>query len=305
VAEGIKRYKDFLGEVFPQFERVRKVSLNAGFNCPNLDGTIGSGGCAYCNNNSFSRVAQTAASVEEQLETGIKNIMKKSVISVVSGKTGVLAYFQSYTNTHASVQKLREIFMPVISHGNVAGIAIGTRPDCLEPPVVELLSELNKIKPVIVEIGVQSANDETLKNINRGHNSKCTFEAAERCKKAGLRTTAHVIIGLPGETLEDFLNTARALKKHEFSTVKIHPLHIVKGTRFAEEYENGKIKLLSLEEYSSAAAEFIRIIQPHIAIERVSGETLSDTLIAPAWSGDREQIWKLVLSELAGRGANG
>jgi len=298
VAEEIKRYKDFLCEVFPQFERVRKVSLNAGLNCPNIDGTIGSGGCAYCNNSSFSCVAQTAMPVLEQLEMGIRNIMKKSVISVVSGKTGVLAYFQNYTNTYAPVQKLREIFMPIISHNNVAGIAIGTRPDCLEPPVVELLSELNKIKPVIVEIGVQTINDETLKNINRGHDSKCIFDATERCIKAGLKITAHVIIGLPGETREDFSNTAHAVKKCGFSTVKIHPLHIVKETRLANEYKDGKIKLLSLEEYSVAAAEFIRIMQPDIAIERVSGESRGDTLIAPAWSGDRELIWELVLHEL-------
>lgn len=289
MAEEIKNYKAFLSEIFPQFERVRKVSLNAGFSCPNIDGTIGTGGCAYCNNSSFSRVAASPLpSVLEQLESGIKNVARKNC------ETGVLAYFQSYTNTHAPVEKLSKIFNEVISHGNVAGIAVGTRPDCLEPPVVELMANLNKIKPVIVEIGVQTVNDKTLENINRRHCSKQTLEAAERCKKSGLNITAHVIIGLPGENINDFSNTANFVKNCEFSAVKIHPLHIVKGTRFAEEYKNGKIKLLSLEEYSAAAAEFIRIAQPNVAIERVSGEGLNDTLIAPAWSGDREKIWELI-----------
>lgn len=280
MAEGIKSYKEFLSEIFPQFEQVRKVSLNAGFSCPSI--------CAYCNNSSFSSVASTPLPLLEQLNIGIKNIKKKKP------KTGILAYFQSYTNTHAPVQTLREIFTPAILHSDVAGISVGTRPDCLQPPVVELLSELNKIKPVIVEIGVQTANDITLKNINRGHTTECSHFAAKMCKTAGLAITAHAIIGLPGENTNDFLNTAKFIKECGFSAVKIHPLHIVKGTRFEKEYENGKIKLLSLEDYCKAAAEFIRIVQPGIAIERVSAESPSDMLIAPTWSGAREKIWDLI-----------
>jgi len=275
----IKLYKDFLKEVFPQCERVRKVALNAGFSCPNLDGTVGTGGCAYCNNKSFSPVAATELSVMEQLEKGIKN-------------SDVLAYFQSYTNTHAPVQKLREIFLPAILHSKVAGIAIGTRPDCLSAEVVNLLAELNSIKPVIVEIGVQSANNNTLKNINRNHTAECTRESALLCKDSGLLITAHIIIGLPGEDMEDFANTANLIADCKFSAVKIHPLHIVKGTRFAEEYENGLIKLLSMDDYCRAAAAVIRIVHPSVAIERVSAESPSDMLVAPAWCSQREKIWK-------------
>jgi len=287
----IKLYKDFLKEVFPECERVRKVSLNAGFSCPNLDGTVGTGGCAYCNNKSFSSVADTELSVMEQLEKGIKNT-----------GAGVLAYFQSYTNTYASVQKLREIFMPVILHSKIAGIAIGTRPDCLNPDVVELLAELNSIKPVIVEIGVQSANNKTLKNINRNHTAECIRAAALLCKNSELLITAHIIIGLPHEDINDFANTAKLVRDCEFSAVKIHPLHIVKGTRFAEEYAQGKIELLSMDDYCRAAAKVIRIVQPVVAIERVSAESPADILVAPAWCGQREKIWEGINAQLLADG---
>jgi len=283
----IKLYKDFLKEVFPEHKRVRKVSLNAGLSCPNLDGTVGEGGCAYCNNKSFSPVAATQLSVLEQLEKGVKK------------DTGVLAYFQSYTNTHASVQKLREIFTPIILHSKVAGLAIGTRPDCLNSSVVELLAELNKIKPLIVEIGVQSANNKTLKNINRNHTAECARASALLCKNSGLLITAHIIIGLPGEGTEDFANTAKLVRDCKFSSVKIHPLHIVKGTKLAEEYESGKIELLSMDGYCKAAAEVIRIAQPAgIAIERVSAEAPADMLVAPAWCGQREKIWDGIITNL-------
>jgi radical SAM protein (TIGR01212 family) len=292
VAEEIKIYKDFLKEVFPQYERVRKISLNAGFNCPNLDGSAGNGGCAYCNNSSFSSVAATKLPLLDQLENGIKNIRKNKK------ETGILAYFQSRTNTYAPVKKLREIFTPVISHADIAGIAIGTRPDCLQPEVAELLAELNKIKPVIVEIGVQSANEETLKNINRKHTVECARHAALLCKSLGLLTTAHIIIGLPGENMKDFINTAKLVSDCGFSSIKIHPLHIVKGTRFASDYEEGKIELISMETYCASVAEVIRIVKSNVAIERVSGESLDDTLIAPDWSGDRSGIWKGIFAML-------
>jgi radical SAM protein (TIGR01212 family) len=289
VAEEIKTYKKLLSEIFPQFKRVRKISLNADFGCPSL--------CAYCNNNSFSSLATTVLSLPEQLENGIKNVKKKKP------EIGVLAYFQSYTNTYAPVEKLRTVFTPVISHSDIAGIAVGTRPDCLQAPVVELLAELNKIKPVIVEIGVQTANDQTLKDINRNHTVECTKAAAELCKNSGLAITAHVIIGLPGEDINDFTNTAKFVKDCRFSSVKIHPLHIVKETRFEKEYKEGKIELMSITDYCKALAEFIRIVSPSVAIERVSAESPSDMLIAPAWSGNRTEIIARLYEELPFRDA--
>jgi len=284
----IRLYKDFLKEVFPECERVRKVSLNAGFSCPNLDGTVGKGGCAYCDNKSFSAVAGSEFSVMEQLEEGIRK----------NKKYDILAYFQSYTNTHAPVEKLREVFTPVIEHSRVVGISVGTRPDCLNEAVVSLLADFNKIKPVIVEIGVQSANDKTLKSINRNHTAKQVRDAAARCKNAKLLITSHIIIGLPNEDMNDFVNTAKLIVECGFSAVKIHPLHIVKGTKFAEEYARGKIGLLSMEDYCKAAAEVIRIVQPDVAIERVSADCPSYMLVAPAWCGEREKIWERVSASL-------
>ena len=268
----IKKYKDFLKEVFPEFKRVKKATINAGFGCPNL----ATGGCAYCNNVSFAG------------QNNINNIINP----------GSLAYFQSYTNTYAPVEKLREVFTPVILNENVVGISIGTRPDCLGEAVVELLAELNKIKPVIVEIGVQTANNQTLKAINRNHSVQEVIDAAKRCKEAGLLITSHIIIGLPGETTDDFMNTANLIKECGFYAVKIHPLHIVKNTKFAEDYAKGNIELLSLEEYCKAAAKVISIVQPSVAIERVSAEAPSDLLIAPDWCGKREEIWKMILASL-------
>jgi len=272
----VKSYKDFLREVFPQYEHIRKVSLNAGFSCPSF--------CAYCNNSSFSPVAKTELPLLDQLEIGIRNVKKKKRTTVI------IAYFQNYTNTYAPVQKLREVFTPIILHNDVVGISVGTRPDCLPPQVVELLAELNKIKPVIVEIGVQTANNQTLKDINRNHTAECTRTAALLCKNSGLLTTAHTIIGLPNETPIDFANTANLVKDCGFSSIKIHPLHIVKGTALAER----EIKLLSFEEYCKAVAEVICIVSPDIAIERISGESPSDLLIAPAWSGNRVAIQQQV-----------
>jgi len=280
-----------LKEVFPQYEQIRKVALNAGFSCPNIDGSIGTGGCMYCNNRSFSPVATTELSLFEQLDVGIENLKKKKK------EFGVLAYFQNYTNTYASIQKLRDIFTPVILRPDVAGLAIGTRPDCLQPPVVALLAELNKIKPIIVEIGVQTANDRTLRNINRNHTVECVRTAAALCRSSGLAMTAHAIIGLPGETMEDFINTAKFVKECGFSAVKIHPLHIVRGTFFEEEYNKGKIKLLSLTTYCKILAEFIGAVQP-VAIERISGQSPPDILIAPSWSGDRSKISQQLLKLL-------
>lgn len=275
-------YKDFLREVFPQYEHVRKAPLNAGFSCPNIDGKVGKGGCYYCDNKSFSAVAASTLPVMEQLEDGIKK----------ARKCGVLAYFQSYTNTYAPVEKLRSVFTPVIMHERVVGISVGTRPDCLDAEVVNLLASLNKIKPVIAEIGVQSANDKTLKNINRNHTAEQTRAAALRCKEAGLLTGAHIIIGLPGEEMEDFKNTARLVAECGFSAVKIHPLHIAKGTKFAEEYAKGKIGLLSFEDYCRAAADVIRIVsEAGVAIERVSADVPKYMLVTPPWCGDREAIW--------------
>lgn len=278
-------YRNFLSKVFPQFKRVRKLPLSGGMTCPNLDGKKGILGCTYCNNKSFSPVWDLAhVSVREQLETRIPGLRAKYP------EAGILAYFQPYTNTYAPVERLREIFTPAFEHPEIAGVAVGTRPDCLSEETVALLAEFNQKKPVIVEIGLQTANDRTLERIHRGHTVGDFKEAVRRVRARGLWVTTHLILGLPGETISDFMETARVVRDLDISAVKIHPLHIVRGTRMAEQYAAGEFALLSFDAYCDAVASVIRVLGPQVAIERFSGESPDDLLIAPDWSGNRNQI---------------
>ena len=280
-----KPYRDLLLELFPNYLKVRKLPLNGGMSCPNLDGTKGFSGCSYCNNRSFSPVFDEAkVSILEQLEKYVPKLRDKYP------NAGILAYLQPYTNTHAPLEHLREIIDPIIKHKEIAGLAIGTRPDCLEDEKIEYLAELNRKKPIIVEIGLQTANDLTLAGINRRHTLAEFEDAVKRCQAAGLTVTTHVIVGLPGEKIEDFKHTAQVVHDLKLAAVKIHPLHIVVGTVMAQDFANGEVKLLSFEEYCEAVAEMIKIIGKDIAIERFSGESPSELLIAPNWCGERDKI---------------
>lgn len=278
-------YREFLAKIFPSWKRVRKLPLNGGMSCPNLDGTRGFGGCCYCNNKSFSPVWDKAGqSVQEQIAEYLPRIRRKYK------DAGILAYFQPYTNTYAPVERLREIYEPAFASDEVVGVSIGTRPDCVPPDVMELLEYENSRKPVILELGLQTANDETLKAIGRGHSVAEFEDAVKRAHSAGLWVTSHVILGLPGETLKDFEKTAEVIRDLEISAVKIHPLHIVRDTRLAESYRRGEFELLSFEAYCEAVARFIRIVGKDVAIERFSGEAQNETLVAPDWTGDRNRI---------------
>ena len=282
-------YRELLQKLFPRYKKVRKLPLNGGMNCPNLDGTKGFSGCSYCNNRSFSPVFdESRTSIEDQLERFIPRLREKYP------EAGILAYLQPYTNTHAPVQYLQKLMGAIISHKDIAGLAIGTRPDCLEDEKISMLEELNRKKPIIVEIGLQTANNLTLAAINRRHTVEEFICAVEKCKSANLTVTTHVIVGLPGETLEDFENTARIIKDLKLASVKIHPLHVVVGTVMAEDFANGLVKLLSFEEYCDAVARMINIIGKETAIERFSGESPSDMLMAPSWCGERDRIIKTV-----------
>ncbi len=278
-------YKEFLAKVFPGWRRVRKLPLNGGMSCPNLDGTKGKGGCAYCNNRSFSPVWDKAGvDVEIQMAEALPRIRRKY------GDAGILAYFQPYTNTYAPVNRLREIYEPAFASKEIVGVAIGTRPDSVPPDVMELLAFENSRKKVILELGLQTANDKTLDRIGRGHSTADFLNASERACSEGILVTSHVILGLPGETMEDFVQTAKTIRDSGAKAVKIHPLHVVRGTRLAESFARGEFSLLSFEEYCLAVAEFIRIVGKEVAIERFSGEAQNETLIAPDWSGDRNRI---------------
>lgn len=291
-----KTYREFLKELFPDCERVRKLPLNGGMTCPNLDGKKGKSGCSYCNNRSFSPVWNLAKiGVEEQIREFLPKIRQKY------RNAGILAYFQPYTNTYAPAERLREIYEPAFVSEDVVGVAIGTRPDCLPPEVLELLAFENSRKRVILEIGLQTANDKTLARIGRGHSVAEFCSAAENARARELVVTSHVILGLPGETLEDFRRTAQVIRDSGVGAVKIHPLHVVKETRLADSFLNGEFELLSFEAYCESVAEFIRIVGRNVAIERFSGEAQNETLIAPDWSGDRNRIVSKVENLLAGK----
>ncbi len=278
-------YRDLLLKVFPNYLKVRKLPLNGGMSCPNLDGTKSYSGCSYCNNRSFSPVYDLAkVSIQEQLDQFVPKLRDKYP------NAGILAYLQPYTNTHAPLEHLMGIINPIIRHKEIAGLAIGTRPDCLESDKVAYLGEVNQEKPVIVEIGLQTANDKTLAAINRRHTLAEFEDAVKRCQSVGLTVTTHVIVGLPGETMEDFKHTAQVVRNLHLAAVKIHPLHIVTGTVMAQDYIAGEFKLLEFEQYCEAVAEMIKIIGPETAIERFSGESPSDMLIAPNWCGERDKI---------------
>lgn len=291
-------YRDFLAREFPAFQKVRKLPLSGGMSCPNLDGSRGRRGCAYCNNKSFSPVWDKAGvSVEEQLAELVPKFRKKY------RNAGILAYFQPYTNTYAPVEKLRQIYEPVFASEEIAGVAIGTRPDCVADDVLELLAFENSRKKVILELGLQTANDETLLRIGRGHSLSDFESAVSRAHAANLVVTTHVIIGLPGETMADFLKTAAVVRDLKISAVKIHPLHIVRNTRFADAFARNEFSLLSFEKYCEAVAAFIRVLGREVAVERFSGEAQNEMLVAPDWSGDRNRIVKKVEELLVGENA--
>lgn len=278
-------YKALLKELFPQCKRVRKLPLNGGMTCPNLDGTKGFSGCSYCNNKSFSPVWDKAkVSVATQLAEGVPKILRKYP------DAGILAYFQPYTNTYAPSEELRKIYEPAMKHKDVVGLAIGTRPDCLPFDTVELLAKMNEEKPVIVEVGLQTANDRTLNYINRRHSVSEFENAVTRLTQEGLTVTTHLIVGLPGETMEDFVHTARVVRELGIRAAKLHPLHIVCGTQMAQDYANQEFELLTFKEYCEAVAAMIREFGDEVCVERFSGESLGDVLIAPDWCGEREKI---------------
>ena len=293
-----RSYASFLRELFPGRKEIRKVVLDAGFRCPNLDGTRGTGGCSYCDNRSFSPVAGTRKSVAEQLEEGISRLKAKRP------EAGVLAYLQPWSNTYAPLEKLRALYSEILAFPGVDGLAIGTRPDCVDEAVRDLLEELAERKPIVLELGLQSANDRTLARIGRGHTAAewggawSLFRDGARAKNSRISLAAHVILGLPGESLDDWKATARFLAAHPVQSVKIHPLHVVRGTRLAGEWERGEFALPSLGEFARGVAEFAKLLPRETAVERVSGEAPSEMLLAPEWSGDRNAIVAAVLSEL-------
>lgn len=258
--------------------------MDGGFTCPNRDGTLGSRGCSFCLGGSGSFAEEKCSSVTEQIERAKRRVEKKNP----SGR--YIAYFQSYTGTYAPAERLNALFGEAIAHPDIAAISVGTRPDCLPPEVIELLARLNKIKPVWVELGLQTIHEKTAERIRRGYPLSVFDDAVKRCKASGLYTVVHMIIGLPGETPEMAAQTAAYIGKSGADGIKLQLLHVLRGTDLADEYAAGLFDVMSMEEYISALEECVRQLPPQITIHRLTGDGDKKYLVAPLWSADKKRV---------------
>lgn len=285
----------FLRENFPV--KVHKISIHAGFTCPNRDGLAGVGGCTYCANESFSpNVRETIAPIKEQVENGIKFLKRRY------GSEKFIAYFQAFTNTYADVDTLKDRYDEALLNKDVIGLSIGTRPDCITDDILELIHSYTEEYHVWVEYGLQSIHDRTLQLVNRGHDYKAFEDTVLLTKqKEGIKICAHVILGLPGEDWNDMMETAGTVSALGIDGIKIHHLYIAKNTAMANDYLKGKIKTMKMEEYVSLACDFLERISPDIVIQRLVGDTHGDFLISPVWNATKGEVFAAITNELKHR----
>ena len=291
-------YNDFgtwIRKQFPDF-RVQKISIDAGFSCPNRDGKISSGGCTYCDNRTFNpSCCDRKKSISEQLEEG------KAFFARKYPDMKYLAYFQAYTNTYAKVEQLREMYEEALRVEDVVGIVIGTRPDCMSDELLDYLEELNKRTFLLVEYGIESANDDTLRRINRGHDFACSRDAVERTHARGILTGGHIIIGLPEEDAEESLRQAPIISSLPLDILKIHQMQIIKGTRLAQEYAEHPFHVYSVEEYIDVIVRFIRLLRPDLVLERFVSQSPKELLVAPKWGLKNYEFTNLLNNRLKSR----
>ncbi|MDP4240956.1 MAG: TIGR01212 family radical SAM protein [Bacteroidota bacterium] len=276
-----ERYLNYNQVLKSEFtERVQKISINAGFSCPNRDGSLGTGGCTYCNNQTFSpEYCKATKSVSEQVKEGISFFHHKYQAQ------HYLAYFQSYTNTYDSIDNLKAVYEEALSYPNVVGLVVGTRPDCVSNELLDYFAELTKKYYVMIEYGIESTNDRTLEFINRGHDYARAEKAIRDTAEHGIRVGAHIILGLPKEEREDILLHAGNLSQLPITSLKIHQLQLVRGTKMAEQYSKHPewFHLYTANEYIDLAIDFLERLNPDIAIERFVSQSPKNLLIAPDW----------------------
>ncbi len=262
--------------------KVYKLSIDAGFSCPNRDGTCGLGGCIFCDGS--GAFAEKGSSITQQLKQAKKRVEAKNP----GGR--YIAYFQAFTNTYAPVEYLLKVYLEAIVAEEIVGLAIGTRPDCLGSDVIALLAEINAIKPVSVELGLQTTKIESVRYIRRGYDNEVYFDAVKRLKAAGIEVVTHIILGLPGETRADAVQTTRDAVAAGTDGVKFHLLHVLKDTDLAKDYEDGKFQCLSLEEYGCWLKSCVDTLPPHITVHRITGDGAKKDLIVPLWSADKKRV---------------
>ena len=276
-------FNKYLKDKFGQ--KVYKISLDGGFTCPNRDGKAGTRGCIFCSKGGSGDFAESREmSITEQIESGKKKVEKK----IKSGK--YIAYFQAFTNTYAPVETLRQKYEEAINHPDIVALSIATRPDCLGDDVLRLLDEMNKIKPVFVELGLQTIHQKSAKYIRRGYDLSVYDKAVRDLKKIGVNIVVHVILGLPNESENDMLETVKYVCESGANGIKLQLLHVIDGTDLAKDYEKGLFKTLEFDEYVNLIVKCVKIIPKDIVIHRLTGDGAKKDLIAPLWSADKKRV---------------
>lgn len=266
-------------------EKIYKVALNGGMTCPNRDGTLGNRGCIFCSaGGSGDFAGNRQDSITQQIEKQASSIRQKR------GVAKFIAYFQAYTNTYAPVDYLRKIYTEAISHPDIIAVSIGTRPDCLDKDILQLLDELNQKKPVWVELGLQTIHETTAQYIRRGYPLSCFEQAVSELRKRNLDVIVHTILGLPGENRNDILSTIEYLNHQDVQGIKLQLLHVLKGTDLADDYLAGKFQVYTMEEYLDLVIDCLEHLNPEIVIHRLTGDGPKDLLIAPLWSSAKRTV---------------
>ena len=295
-----KRYNQYSQHLKELFNcKVYKVTLDAGFSCPNRDGTISTGGCIFCEDGgSFSQAHSGQLSISEQLDVSIKKLKDRF------GAEKFISYFQAYSNTYASVEKLKSLYDEAVSHPEVVGLSIGTRPDCVDEEKIRLINSYTENHHVWVEYGLQSIHNKTLKLINRGHSSEDFIKAYELTRKFGkdIKICVHVILGLPGETRQEMLETAKVLADLGIDGIKIHLLCALKDTELEKMYNRGEFNPLSAEDYVDTVCDYLEILPKETVIHRLAGNGLKKILVAPKWLPEKFKVLNLIDRELERRG---
>ncbi len=276
-------------------KKLYKISINAGLTCPNRDGTLGTGGCIFCSGTGSGDFAgDPGMSISGQIENGKKRVQGK----LPGEGFGYIAYFQAFTNTYGPIEKLEKMYMEAAMHDDIEIISIATRPDCLQDDVLELISRVSRIKPVWIELGLQTIHERTAEYIRRGYPLSVYDEAVRKLRNLGIETIVHVILGLPGETREDMLETVKYVGDSGVQGIKLQLLHVLKGTDLADDYLAGKFSCLGMEEYTDIICEALMILPEDMVIHRMTGDGDKKLLIAPEWSKDKKRVLNLLRSKI-------
>jgi len=294
---GGKRYHSYNTYLKKKYgERVQKVTVDAGFTCPNRDGTVASGGCIYCNNESFNPgYNDPTKSVRQQIDEGTEFLRRRYNVDKF------MVYFQPYSNTYASLDKLKQLYEEALSAAGIIGLTIGTRPDCIDEEKLDYLESLAKTCDITIEYGLESIYDDSLKKINRGHDYQCYLDAIEMTKNRGIKICTHIILGFPWENREQWMYEAEVLSEIAFDFLKIHQLHIVKNTVLERNHVRNPYRLFTLAEYVDTVVSFLEKLNPEIIIQRLAGEAPKKMLVAPKWGKRNSEVITFITNELEKR----